>query len=271
MKYIASCSFGKDSVATVLLALEHNEPLDEVVFAEVMYDHARNMSGEIPEHIDWIRKTAIPKFAEMGVKTTVLRSERDYIYYFKNAICRGKYEGKFHGFPIGGKCVLSRDCKINPIKKYLQQFGKEVTQYIGIAIDEPKRLARLTGNKISLLSKYGYTEAMAKELCKKYNLLSPIYDTDTRGGCWFCPNTRICNLSRLRKNHPDLWQELEGLSQTPNLSSYGFKYGKTVQEVAAKLDKYDKKTSRDYEHTRAATNPISGVRKRFGRGYRVVC
>lgn len=64
MKYIASCSFGKDSVATVLLALEHNEPLDEVVFAEVMYDHARNMSGEIPEHIDWIRKTAIPKFAE---------------------------------------------------------------------------------------------------------------------------------------------------------------------------------------------------------------
>ena len=241
MKYIASCSFGKDSVATVLLALEHNEPLDEVVFTEVMYDHARNMSGEIPEHIDWIRKTAIPKFAEMGVKTTVLRSERDYIYYFKNAVCRGKYEGKFHGFPIGGRCVLSRDCKINPIKKYLQQFGKEVTQYIGIAIDEPKRLARLTGNKISLLSKYGYTEAMAKELCKKYNLLSPIYDTDTRGGCWFCPNARICNLSKLRKNHPDLWQELERLSQTPNLCSYGFKYGKTVQEVAAKLDNYDKK------------------------------
>lgn len=46
---------------------------------------------------------------------------------------------------------------------------------------------------------------------------------------------------RLRKNHPDLWQELEGLSQTPNLSSYGFKYGKTVQEVAAKLDNYNKK------------------------------
>lgn len=40
MKYTVSCSFGKDSVATVLLALEHNEPLDEVVFTEVMYNHA---------------------------------------------------------------------------------------------------------------------------------------------------------------------------------------------------------------------------------------
>ena len=31
-KYVASCSFGKDSVATLLLALEHGEPLDEAVY-----------------------------------------------------------------------------------------------------------------------------------------------------------------------------------------------------------------------------------------------
>lgn len=241
MKYIASCSFGKDSVATVLLALENNEPLDEVVFAEVMYDHARNISGEIPEHIDWIRKTAIPRFAEMGIKTTILRSEKDYMYFFKNVVVRGRHAGKLHGFPIAGRCVVNRDCKINPIKKYLRQLGNDVTQYIGIAIDEPKRLERLNGNKVSLLAKYGYTEAMAKELCQKYNLLSPIYDTGTRGGCWFCPNTKICALSKLRKQHPELWQELEERSHTPNLCSYGFKYGKTVQEVAAKLDNYDKK------------------------------
>ena len=41
--YIASCSFGKDSIATILLALEHNEPLDRVVFAEVMFDHERGI------------------------------------------------------------------------------------------------------------------------------------------------------------------------------------------------------------------------------------
>ena len=64
--YIASCSFGKDSIATILLALEHDEPLDRVVFSEVMFDHARNISGEIPEHIGWIYDTAIPKLHDMG-------------------------------------------------------------------------------------------------------------------------------------------------------------------------------------------------------------
>lgn len=53
---------------------------------------------------------------------------------------------------------------------------------MGIAIDEPKRLEKLQGtNKISLLEKYNYTEQMAYELCKKYGLLSPIYEFSFRG------------------------------------------------------------------------------------------
>ena len=82
MKHLVSCSFGKDSIATILLALEHGEPLDEAVFVEVMFDHARNISGEIPEHIDWIYSTAIPRLEAMSVRTRVLRSERDYMYLF---------------------------------------------------------------------------------------------------------------------------------------------------------------------------------------------
>ena len=45
----------------------------------------------------------------------------------------------------------------------------------------------------------------------------------------------------LRKRHPELWGELERLSHTPNLCFYGFKWGKTVQEVEKEMDKYDKK------------------------------
>ena len=51
-KYVASCSGGKDSVATLLLAAQHNEPLDEAVFSEVMFD--KDTSGEVPEHRDFI-------------------------------------------------------------------------------------------------------------------------------------------------------------------------------------------------------------------------
>ena len=244
MKYIASCSFGKDSIATILLALEHGEPLDEAVFVEVMFDHARNISGEIPEHIDWIYSTAIPRLEAMGVRTRVLRSERDYMYFFTNAIGRGRFAGKIHGFPIGGKCTVQRDLKLNPIRRYLRGIGEEVTQYIGIAADEPRRLARLQSGigkhcKVSLLAKYGYTEAMARELCERHGLLSPIYKTGTRGSCWFCPNARISSFSRLRREHPDLWAELEALSLTPNLCSYGFKYGKPLQEVEREMDLHD--------------------------------
>lgn len=247
MLHIASCSFGKDSIATILLALENNEPLDRVVFCEVMFDHARNISGEIPEHIEWIYSTAIPKLEAMGVKVDVVKSERDYLYFFANAVGGGRFEGKFYGFPIGGKCLINRDCKVAPIKRYLAEMAgscrkvrKNIVQYIGIALDEPKRLQRLGGNKISLLAKYGYTEEMARAKCEQYGLLSPIYSFSSRGGCWFCPNQSIGQFCDLRRRHPELWEELRKLSTTPNLCSYGFKWGLTLPEVEARMNFEDR-------------------------------
>ena len=245
--HIASCSFGKDSIATILLALENNEPLDRVVFCEVMFDHARNISGEIPEHIEWIYSTAIPKLEAMGVKVDVVKSERDYLYFFANAVGGGRFEGKFYGFPIGGRCLINRDCKVAPIKRYLAEMAgscrkvrKNIVQYIGIALDEPKRLERLGGNKISLLAKYGYTEEMARAKCEQYGLLSPIYSFSSRGGCWFCPNQSIGQFCDLRRRHPELWEELRKLSTTPNLCSYGFKWGLTLPEVEARMNFEDR-------------------------------
>ena len=47
-KHILSCSFGKDSIATALLALQHGEPLDELVYCEVMFNE--EISGELRPH-----------------------------------------------------------------------------------------------------------------------------------------------------------------------------------------------------------------------------
>lgn len=44
--HIAACSGGKDSVATILLAAQYGDPLDEVVFSEVMFD--QNTTGRSP-------------------------------------------------------------------------------------------------------------------------------------------------------------------------------------------------------------------------------
>lgn len=85
------------------------------------------------------------------------------------------------------------------------------------------------------MQKYNVTEAMALQMCKDAGLLSPIYKTGTRGGCWFCPNVRIKDLRRFRKTHNDLWLELVELGKTPNLCSYGFKYGQTIDELEARF------------------------------------
>ena len=74
-----------------------------------------------------------------------------------------------------------------------------------------------SGNKVSLLQKYEYTEQMAYDLCKEYDLLSPIYDFAPRGGCWFCPNARDNELRHLRNCHRDLWDKLLALENEPNL------------------------------------------------------
>lgn len=217
MKYIASWSGGKDSTASIILAHEHNEPLDLIIFSEVMFDE--NISGEFPEHIDFIKNKAIPKFEEWGYEVKILRSKKTYLDCFHHIATKGKRIGKKLGFPMTGKCVINRDCKMPQIKEFISSYEEEFTQYIGIAIDEPVRMNRIvdSGNKVSLLERYGYTEQMAFDLCKRYDLLSPIYDFSSRGGCWFCPNTRYAELKHLRTNHRTLWNKMLELENEPNL------------------------------------------------------
>lgn len=127
--------------------------------------------------------------------------------------------GMITGFPMSGRCQINKSVKVLPIKRFLKSFEEEFTQYIGIAVDEPVRLDRIAKsiNQISLLQKYEYTEQMAFELCKKYDLISPIYNFTHRGGCWFYPNMRDCQLRHLRNNHRDLWDKLLELENMPNL------------------------------------------------------
>ena len=251
--YIASCSFGKDSVATILLALEHNEPLDRVVFVEVMFDHERGISGEDPTHIQWVYKVAIPKLTAMGVQVDVVKSAQDYVGWANVEVTRSKYPeriGKMRVWLLQGQCALNRDGKLKAIRNYYRQFTQPVVQYVGIAIDEPERLARLEGkNKISLLAKYGYTEADAWRKCEEYGLLSPFYNLGyKRNGCWFCPNQPLPYFAHIRRNYPPLWEELRKLSRIPNKVSDKFNKRYTFDELEARLDLEDKRYKFNLSH-----------------------
>lgn len=110
-------------------------------------------------------------------------TKRPMVQQVKSAIC------KKSGSPDGGA------------------VKKAVVDYIGIAADEPIRIERhkdRPGVEMPLVEA-GWTEIMCRKWCEENGLLSPIYTTSARGGCWFCHNQGIDQLRILRKTYPDLW------------------------------------------------------------------
>lgn len=245
VEYIACCSFGKDSLATVLLALEHNEPLDEVLYCEVMFDD--EISAEHPVHRDFIYNTAIPYLEARGVKVSVVRSKHNLANCFIKRNKRGKEDrrGKLWGFPLSGMCYLNTLGKIAPINSFLR--NRNTIQYVGIAIDEPRRLARLKekAHTISLLEKYQYTEEMAADLCKRHNLLSPIYSTISRGGCWFCPGATIKEFASFKKDYPQIWSKFEALyfDNKEDLTRTKLRYSDEFEEILERINTTNEKTN----------------------------
>lgn len=238
MKRYLSWSGGKDSSASIILAYERKIPLDGIIFSEVMFDHSRGISGENPKHIKWVYETAIPIIEQMGYFVKVVRSKDDYLTLFNQRIQRSKIverNGKKRGWLLGGMCIANDRLKVRPIKEFFKNAGN-IEQIIGIAIDEPERVARLKPNMRSLLLESGIKEEKTYSICKSYNLLSPNYETRCRGGCWFCPNCSIREFAQFKKEFPELWLELEMLSKDKELVSHGFKYGRTFDSVNREID-----------------------------------
>lgn len=129
-----------------------------------------------------------------------------------------------HGF---SNSALNRGADIN------------IVQYLGIAADEPERIARHTKPGFLLpLVEAGWDEAYCRQWCEERGLLSPIYESTTRGGCWFCHNQRIDQLRSLRRDYPDLWSLLlKWDSDSPTTFSAT---GRTVHDFDRRFQAEDK-------------------------------
>lgn len=180
MKYVASCSFGKDSLAMLIKIKELGLPLDEVIYCDIKFNN--NISGEMPLMAQFIPKAEKILKEKYGITVKHLSYEKTFIEQFYTVKQKGKRKGQIYGFPftIGAWC--NARLKISPINKYINSIKDDVIQYVGIAYDEPERYERLNHDThIAPLYDLKITEKEAMEICKQNDLLSPIYETSFRG------------------------------------------------------------------------------------------
>jgi 3'-phosphoadenosine 5'-phosphosulfate sulfotransferase (PAPS reductase)/FAD synthetase len=180
MKYIASCSFGKDSLAMIIKIKELGLPLDEVIYCDIRFDD--NISGEMPLMAEFIPKAEKILKEKFDIEVKHITYKNTYKEVFYRKVSRGKREGQIYGFPFTLGAWCNSRLKITPIREYMRSIKEPTIQYVGIAYDEPERYARLNHEThIAPLYDLKITEKEAMEICREHNLLSPVYETSFRG------------------------------------------------------------------------------------------
>lgn len=140
VKYIASCSFGKDSTVMVLRLIEEKYPLDEVVF----YD-----TGMEFECIYNVRDKIIDILNQHNISYTELKPHNTFLYdMLIHPKTKRKTGLRAYGNEWRGKCRWHTFIKQRICNQYT---GTENHVYIGIAQDEPQRLKKLDTFKSSHL------------------------------------------------------------------------------------------------------------------------
>lgn len=212
--HILALSYGKDSLACLGAIERLGWPLDRIVHAEVWATDT--IPADLPPMVEFKAKADKVIKERWGIEVEHYSAEQSYedVFYRpvkpqalekrkSNPNFRGSGRLEIYGFPAalkGSWCVS--EIKVKPLKKHRDREG---VTYLGIAADEPNRFHNLTPTQRSPLVELGWTEADCWKWCEENDLLSPIYTTSARGGCWFCHNQGIPQLRHLRATYPKLW------------------------------------------------------------------
>lgn len=227
-RYIASVSFGKDSLAMLLKIIEKGYPLDEVVF----YD-----TGMEFQAIYNIRDKVIPILKTHNIKYTELTPKQPFKYTMFEKPVKKRDGTISKGYSwCGGRCRWGTTEKLKAIEKYC----KGCFEYVGIAADEPTRLSKeRKGNKIFPLAELNMTERECLLYCyeKGFDWNEDgieLYSILDRVSCWCCANKNLKELKNYYKHLPRYWQKLKELQLK---TSRPMKYNKyTVFDLEKKFE-----------------------------------
>lgn len=171
---VLSLSYGKDSLACLGAIEKLNLQLDRIVHCEVMATNS--IPADLPSMMEFKKKADKIIKDRWGITVEHITADVCYedVFYRYN-----KNKSHIYGFPcIKGAWCNSR-LKVHVLNKALK--GADCV-YIGIAIDEPNRLKRLSGNRISPLFLAEWTEKIVIFGVKitiyspQYILLLPVVD-----------------------------------------------------------------------------------------------
>ena len=228
VKYIASVSFGKDSLAMLLMLIEKNYPLDYVVFYDtgMEFDSIYNIRDKVKEQLK-----------ELNIEYVELHPQEPFwISMLIREVKYRKKEGYHYGFQwCGGACRWGTSGKLQAIKKFKKSLNDDVTDYVGIAYDEPKRFekAKQEGKVLPLVD-WEMTEKNCLEYCRNKGYFwheggVDLYDCLDRVSCWCCRNKNLKELKAIYMYLPKYWKWLKGLEMVIGIPMKG--EGKSIAEL----------------------------------------
>lgn len=233
MKYIASCSGGKDSLAMVLKLLEMEYPLDEVIsyITDAEFKAVVNVIERLKELCE-----------QKGVKYTILEPDKTFTYHMTEKPVMKRNGSIQYGYKwCGGTARWGTAMKLDAIAKHNKTYGDEaIVEYVGIAVDESNRINRQkNGNRVKVypLVEWGMTEADCLEYCysKGWHWNEngyELYDLLDRVSCRCCKNKNLNELRNIYHFLPEVWQELKNLQDEIGMP---YKDGKTIHDIEARF------------------------------------
>lgn len=209
MSYIASISYGKDSLKMLDVIKTRGLPLDRIITFDVWATDT--ISADLPPVVEFKKKMDAYIKEKYGIEVEHLcarypdGSKVTYESVFYRVIEKGKHKGTIYGFPL----TLGAWCN-SRLKMGARRGAVKPTDitYVGIAYDERKRHKIISETTVAPLVDFGIDEDMCYLHCKYEGILSPSYESSYRDGCWFCHNQKAEVLRYLRKNYPEYWEML---------------------------------------------------------------
>ncbi len=234
MKHIASVSFGKDSLCMLLMLIKEGAPLDEVVF----YD-----TGMEFQAIYDTRDAVLPLLDKHGIAYKELTPDCPFLFKMFDKPVKGRTNGFHYGYSwCGGRCRWGTTDKLKTLDKYAEE--NDAIVYIGIAADEPERLAKSRKDyKRFPLAEAGITERDALQSCYAVGFEwlengHRLYDLLDRVSCWCCANKNLRELRNIRRYLPEYWERLKELQRRTDRPMKG--EGKSIFDLDARFETEEK-------------------------------